>query len=166
MDEYVKNKLRPIEVPKGYLTKTKEVSARMLTNIKRVNGGLGWSASAGRPDISAPHSIIPSGYDRKSSQLISEVNAAVRQCHAVPITIPIWPLPFDELRWTTFTDSSFDTGKRQRHQQAWLVCSTNKYFNQERTAPVSVLHWRSRKLKKKGRESTVGGDQRGKSSRG
>ena len=68
----------------------------------------------------------------------------MRQCHAVPITITIWSLPFDELRWTTFTDSSFDTVERQRHQQGWLVCSTNMYFNQERTAPVSVLHWRSR----------------------
>ena len=58
----------------------------------------------------------------------------------------IWPIPFAELRWTTFTDSSFDTGERQRHQQGWLVCATNKYFNQERSAPVSVLHWRSRKL--------------------
>ena len=63
----------------------------------------------------------------------------------MPITITIWSLPFDELRWTTFTDSGFDTGERQRHQQGWLLCSTNKYFNQERTAPVSVLHWRSRK---------------------
>ena len=43
------------------------------------------------------------------------------------------------LRWTTLTDSGFDTGERQRHQQGWLVCATNKYFDQERTAPVSVL---------------------------
>ena len=29
------------------------------------------------------------------------------------------------------------------------MCATNKYFNQERSAPVSVLHWRSRKLTRK-----------------
>ena len=86
---------------------------------------------------------------RRSPQLISEVNAAVKQCHAVPSTITIWPIPFAELRWTTFTDSSFDTGERQRHQQDWLVCATNKYFNQKRSAPVSVPHWRSRKLTRK-----------------
>ena len=73
----------------------------------------------------------------------------MQQCHAVQITITIWPLPCAELRWTTFTDSSFDTAERQRHQQGWLVCATNKYFNQERTAPASVLHWRSRKLTRK-----------------
>ena len=149
MDEYVKSKLRPIEVPKGYLSNTKEMSDGMLTNVKGVNGGLGWLASTARPDMAAPHSIIPSGYDRRSPQLISEVNAAVKQCHAVPITIKIWPIAFAELRWTTFTDSGFDTGERQRHQQGWLVCATNKYFNQERSAPVSVLHSRSRKLTRK-----------------
>ena len=93
MGEYVKYKLRPIEVPKGYLSNTREISDGMLTNIKGVNGGLGWLASTGRPDMAAPHSIIPSGYDRRSPQLISEVNAAVKQCHAVPITITIWPIP-------------------------------------------------------------------------
>ena len=122
MDEYVKSKLRPIEVPRGYLPNTEEISDWMLTNVKGVNGGLGWLASTARPDMAAPHSIIPSGYDRRSTQLISEVNAAVKQCHAVPITITIWPIPFAELCWTTFTDSSFDTGERQQHQQGWLVC--------------------------------------------
>ena len=128
----------------------------MLTNAKGVNGGLGWLASTGRPDMAAPHSILPSGYDRRSPQLISEVNAALKQCHAVPITIRIWPIPFAELRWTTFTDSGFDTGEQQRHQQGWLVCATNKNFNQERPAPVSVLHWRSREAHTKSGESTVG----------
>ena len=86
MDEYVKSKLRPIEVPRGYLSNTREISDGMLTNVKRVNGGLGWLASTARPDMAAPHSIMPPGFDRRSPQLISEVDAAVKQCHAVPIT--------------------------------------------------------------------------------
>ena len=44
MDEDVKSKLRPIEVPRGYLSNTKEISDGMFTNIKGVNGGLGWLA--------------------------------------------------------------------------------------------------------------------------
>ena len=149
MDEYVKSELRPIEVPRGYLSNTKEISDGMLTNVKGVNGGLGWLASTASPDMAALHPIIPHGYDRRSTQLISEVNAAVKQCHAVPITITIWPIHFAELRWTTFTDSSFYTGETPRHQQGWLVCATNKYFNQEGSAPVSVRHWRSRKFTRK-----------------
>ena len=67
MNEYVKSKLRPTEVPRGYLSNTKEISDGMLTNVKGVNGGLGWLASTARPDMAAPHSIIPSGYDRRST---------------------------------------------------------------------------------------------------
>ena len=100
MDEYVKNKLRPIEVPKGICQIPKKLAKECSPTSRE--SMVVWAA---------PHSIIPFGYDRISSQLISEVNAAVRQCQAVPITITIWPLPFDELRWTTFTDSSFDTGE-------------------------------------------------------
>ena len=117
----------------------------------------GWLASTGRPDMAAPHSIIP-WYDRRSPHLISEVNAAVKPCHAVPITTTIWPILFVELRWTSFTDSGFDTGERQRHQRGLLVCATNKYFNQERSAPVSVLHWRSRKARAQRGESTTDRD--------
>ena len=109
MDEYVKSKLRPIEAPRGYLPNTKEISDGMLTNVDGVSSGLGWLASTARPDMAALHSIIPSGYDRRSPQLISEVNAAVKQCHAVPITITIWPTPSVELRWTTFADFRLST---------------------------------------------------------
>ena len=77
---------------------------------------VGWSQRLDLADMAVPHSIIPSGYDRRSPQLISEVNAAVKQCHAVPITITIWPISFAELRWATFTDSSSDTEERQRLQ--------------------------------------------------
>ena len=162
MDEHVKAKLRPIEA-KGYLSNTKEISEGMLTNIKGVNGGLGWLASTGRPDMAATHSISPTGKERKSPQLISEVNAAVKQCHAVPITIAIWSILIEERRWTTFTDSSFDTGERQ---QGWLVCASNTLFDQERTALVSVLHWRSRKLTRKAGSPQFGGDFCSKFSRG
>ena len=65
MDEYVKSKLRPIEVRRGYLSNTKEISDGMLTNVKGVNGGLGWLASTARPDMAALHSIIPSD-DRRN----------------------------------------------------------------------------------------------------
>ena len=64
------------EVRKGYLSNTQEVREGMLTNIKGVNGSLGWLASTGRPAMAATASIIPCGYDRKSLQLISEVNTA------------------------------------------------------------------------------------------
>ena len=144
-----------LKFPREYLSNTKEISDGMLTNVKGVNVGLGWLTSTARPDMAAPHSIIPSGYDRRSTQLISEVNAAVELCHAVPITITIWPIPFADLRWTTFTDSGFDTGGRQRHQQGWLVCATNTF--QPRTVGAGECATLAKsKAHTKSRKSTVG----------
>ena len=147
MDEYVKSKLRQIEVPRGYLSNTKEISDGMLTNVKGVNGGLGWLASTARPDMAAPHSIIPSGtidsIDFRGQRGSETMSRSSHQHHDLAHSICRATLD-------NFTDSTFDTGERHRHQQGWLVCATNKYFNQERSAPVSVLHWRSRKLTRKG----------------
>ena len=136
MDEYVKARLPSTEVPKEYLS----IQRKLVRGCSRTSRESMGALVGRRPDMAATHSIIPSWYDRKSPQFISEVNAAEKLCHAFPVTITIWPLPFAELRWTTSADSSFDTGERQRHQQGWLVCATNKYFNQARTAPVRVLH--------------------------
>ena len=78
MDEYVKSKLRPIEVPRGYLSNTKETSDGMLTNVKGVNGGLGWLGVNGKTRHGgASFDRTITGYERRSPQLISEVNAAV-----------------------------------------------------------------------------------------
>ena len=156
MVEHVKNKLRSIEVPKGYLSNTKEVSEGMLTNIKGVNGGLGWLASTGRPDMAATHSIIPSEYDRRSPQLISE--AAVKQCHAVPITITAWPLPVVDLRRTTFTDSSCDAGERQRHQQGWLVCGYEQVLQPRSHCARKCASLAKSHTHAQGGESATGGD--------
>ena len=108
--------------------------------------------------MAAPHSIIPSGYDRRSTQLISEVNSAVKQCHAVPITITIWPIPFAELRWTTFTDSGFDTMERQRHQQGWLVCANEQVLQPRTVGASECASLAESKAHTKIGESTTGRD--------
>ena len=99
--------------------------------------------------MAAVHSIIPGGDEAKQPSLITDVNSAVAQCHATPITIIMWPIIPEDLRWTCFTDSGFDTSEKARHQQGWVVGATNKYLNQGRSAPISVIHWRSRKLPRK-----------------
>ena len=91
------------------------------TGLHRVSS----TASETGEQNSAIHTIHCTRTARINYRIISEVNAAVRQCHAVPITITIWSLPFHEFRWTTFTDSSFDTGERQRHQQGWCAPQTS-----------------------------------------
>ena len=149
MDEYVKSKLRPIEVPRGYLSNTTEISDGMLTNVKGVNGGLGWLASTARPDMAAPHSIIPSGYDRRSTQLISEVKRGSETMsrsshHHHDLAHSICRATLDNIHGLKFRHW------RKTAAPTRLVGVCYKHIFQARTvAPVSVLHWRSRKLTRK-----------------
>ena len=64
---------------------------------------------------------------RKSPQLISEVDVAVRQSHEVPITPYDLAFPFAELRWRTFTDSGSDTGRATAPSTrfGWYVLQTS-----------------------------------------
>ena len=143
MDEYVKSKLRPIEVPRGYLSNTKEISDGMLTNVKGVNGGLGWLASTARPDMAAPHSTINT-IDFRGQRCSETMSRSSHHHH--DLAHSICGATLDNIHGLKLRHLERE---RQRHQQSWLVCATNKYFNQERSAPVSVLHWRSRKLARK-----------------
>ena len=74
MDEYSKNKLKGIEVPRGFLSNTQELSESMMQQVTRCNGQIGWLGGNGRPDIAAGHSIIAGQYKDKSPQLISDCN--------------------------------------------------------------------------------------------
>ena len=132
------------------------MSDGMLTNINGVNGCWGWLASTGRPDMAAPHSIIPSGYGRRSPQMISEVNAAVKQCHAVLITITIWPFFFAEAALDDIHRLRF------RHRRAIatptrLVSVCHKHVLQPRTVGTSeCASLAESKAHTKSRKSTVG----------
>ena len=66
MNEYTKDKLRDIEVPRGFLTNTEEISETYLKKVGTCNGQVGWLGGNGRPDIAAGHSIIAGKLKDKS----------------------------------------------------------------------------------------------------
>ena len=114
----------------------------------------------------ASHSIVPSGYDRRSTQLISEVNAAVKQCHAVPITITIWPIPFVELRWDNIHGLKFRHW-RETTAPTGLVGVCCKQIFQPRTVGAGECATLAKsKAHTKSRKSTVGGNLCSKLSSG
>ena len=96
------------------------------------------------------------GIDRRSPQLISEVNAAVKQCHAVPITITIWPI---SICGATLDDIH---GLKFRHWRATaaptrFVGVCHKQVFQPRTVGAGECATLAKsKAHTKSRESTVG----------
>ena len=69
MDEYVKSKLRPIEVPKGYVSNTKEISDGMLTNVKGVKW---WFGLAGVNNKTSRFPLVKSSSESAKAHASSE----------------------------------------------------------------------------------------------
>ena len=143
MKEYA-NKIKPIEVPRGYISQNTEIDDHVMSDVISVNGKLGWLGGSGRPDLAAAHSIIAGAYKHKLPSLVSDCNSCVKQAKDHDIVLKVWPIPVKDIRFVTFCDSSFDF-QGERHQQGWIVGFTNQFLNQNRKAPVSIAMWKSRK---------------------
>jgi len=147
MNEYAET-MEIINIPRGFMTHTKELSEEYASKVLSCNGQIGWIGGNGRPDLAAGHSIIAGTFKDKSPQLVADCNQCVKQAKEHKIVMKIWSIPPADLRCVTFADSSFDF-KGVRHQQGWIVGFTNKFLNQNRRAPVSIALWKSRKLGRK-----------------
>ena len=148
MNEYSDKAMSYIDIPRGYLTQTKEIDDKRLSEVISCNGKIGWLGGNGRPDVAAGHSIIAGEYKTKSPTLITSCNQCVKQAKENKVEMKIWSIPVTELRFVGFCDSSFDFSG-VRHQQGWIIGFTNKYLNQNKRAPISIALWRSRKLPRK-----------------
>ena len=140
MTDYATKRLNPIEVERGYLTKTKEVDDDMIQKVRGVVGAINWLACACRPDLAAAASIIPGHYKTRNVAMVSESNAAVRQAKEVTLSLNILSIPIKQWRVVIFTDSGTDTSGNQRHQKCYIVGITNELLNQGEPAPLSVVH--------------------------
>ena len=98
--------------------------------------------------MAAPHSIIPSGYNRRSTLLISEVNVAVKTM-SVPSPSRFGPFHLGSYvgqhSWTQVLTLERNSGT---NKIGWCVLQTNISAKNGRRRPC-VLHWRSRKLTRK-----------------
>ena len=116
MNEYAKNNMKPISVPRGFMTHATEITPSQLAEVMSVNGKIGWLGGNGRPDLGAGHSIIAGGYKTMSPELITQCNQCVKQALDTKVSIKVHPIAVEKLRMVCFCDSSFDHNG-ERHQQ-------------------------------------------------
>ena len=71
------------------------------------------------------------------------------------VTIKIWSIPEEDLRRILIIDSAFDTSGQSRSQHGWLVGYTTPALAAGKEAPVSMVFWKSRKLRRKASSSLL-----------
>ena len=67
----------------------------------------------------------------------------------------LWAFPEGQLRRLCIVDSSFDPAANGRSQHGWLVGYTTPGLAQSQTVPVSLVSWKSKKLRRKGNSSLL-----------
>ena len=147
MKEYI-DTMKIINVPKGFISQTKELDEAHMSEVVSSNGKIGWVGGNGRPDLVAGHSTIAGQYKDNSTSLITQCNSCVKQAKEHNVVMKVWSIPPQILRLVCFCDSSFDFSG-VRHQQGWIIGFTNTSLNLNERAPVTIVAWKSRKLARK-----------------
>lgn len=79
----------------------------------------------------------------------------VHRLKGQPITLKIHAFPEEDARHFVISDSAFDPSGRSKPQHGWLQGVTTKGFNPGERVPMSLLSWRSRRIRRKAGSATL-----------
>ncbi len=158
MDEYIYTRLEPIQITKKVLKKDSDkigLNDREKTQLRGLIASLNWTAREGRPDASASASILATTFPEPCMSHIFAANDVVRHLKTFPIKLRIHAIPEEDLRNILIADSAFDTSGREKSQHGWLLGFTSPGMNRGETSPISLMEWRSRRLRRKAASSLL-----------
>ena len=79
----------------------------------------------------------------------------VKHLKTFPMTLRVHAIPEDQVRLILIADSAFDTSGKEKSQHGWLLGFTNPMMNPGKLAPVSLMQWRSKRLRRKASSSLL-----------
>ena len=82
-------------------------------------------------------------------------NTVVDLLKAKDITMRIHAIPEEKLRHILIADSSFDPSGKVKPQHGWIQGLTTPDLNLGKTSPVSMIAWRSKRLRRKAGSTTL-----------
>ena len=152
MDDYVENRLRYVKIDRRFTKKAAPSLALTTDEESQLRGAiaaLNWAAREGRPDASAPASILAGCFPNPSVADVLAVNKAVETLKATKVELIIHAFPENQIRHVVISDSSFDPSGKQKPQHGWLQAITTPGLNRGERTPISLIAWKSKRLKRK-----------------
>ena len=158
MDEFIYTRLQPITLTRKVLKK--DAAKVLLTDheksqLRGLIASLNWLSREGRPDVAAAASILASAFPEPTVFHVNAANDTVRHVKTHPIKLVIHAIAEKDLRCVLVADSAFDTSGKEKSQHGWLLGFTNQLLNQGKLAPVSLMQWRSKRLRRKAASSLL-----------
>ncbi|CAE6964999.1 GIP [Symbiodinium sp. CCMP2592] len=152
MSDYVSNRLRYVDVTRKFTKKDApniKLTADEESQLRGVIAALNWAAREGRPDASATASILAGCFPNPTMADVIAVNQVVQFVKAKKVDLKIHAIAEDKVRHVVISDSAFDPTGKSKPQHGWLQGITSPALNLGEKAPVSLISWKSRKMKRK-----------------
>ena len=158
MDEYIYTRLERVKLSRKVLKKDAhqvKLDEREKTQLRGLIASLNWTSREGCRDASAAASILASTFPDPSVAQVIAGNDVVRHLKLFPIRLKIHAIKEANLKNLLIADSAFDTSGKEKSQFGWLMGFTDKTLNQGAKAPVSLMQWRSTRLRRKAASSMM-----------
>eukprot|EP00435_Cladocopium_sp_Y103_P001618 s5475_g1.t1 len=150
MEKFVTERLKEVSLEKGRAQMKGESANESERNQARATlGALTWAAKEGRPDCAAPASILASTLNRMTIQDILDLNKTVREVkQSYRLTIPIQPIPLEEMQWGVITDASYANAEDGASQGAFGVICYGRELLEKGLGKANLIHWKSSKIQR------------------
>ena len=152
MNDYVLHRIKPVNVQRKVLKKDADtvlLNEAEVTQYRAALATLNWVSREGRPDCAAAASILASRFPKPTIRDLYELNDILYQLKNHEVTLRIHAIPEDQVRHFTISDSSHDPSGRVKPQHGWVQGVTTPGLSRGDKSPVSIMAWRSRKLRRK-----------------
>ena len=152
MQDYVQNRLKFIKMDRKVLQK--HASTTLLnedeeSQLRGVLATINWTAREGRPDASAAASILAGCFPSPTVAHIHAANRVVEHLKEHKVIMRIHAIPESHVRHLVISDASFDPSGKTKPQHGWIQGLTTPGLNQGQQAPVSMIAWKSKRMKRK-----------------
>ena len=152
MADYIANRLKFISLDRKVLKKdaaSTRLTAEEEGQFRGAVASINWVAREGRPDASAAASIYAGRVPTATIADVHAVNLVIEHLKKFHVVLRVHPVAEKDIRHFVIADSAFDVSGKEKSQHGWLQGVTTPALNGGKEAPISLIGWRSRKLRRK-----------------
>lgn len=147
MEKFVLERLNEIPVARERARQKEEkVTEEERSQARGVCGALNWLSKEGRPDASAPASLMSSRITELTVQDLLTINEVVKTIKQRPkVHLKIQPLK--QISFSVVTDASF-ANSGHRSQGGQMIISHERDLRYGKTVKANLLAWRSGRIQR------------------
>ena len=158
MEPYIYTRMAPVVLARKVLKR--DASRVALTDFEQTQlrgaiASIAWASRECRPDVAAAASILAGAFPEPTADTVFQVNDVIKHLKQHPLKLKIHAIPEANVRNLLVADAAFDTSGQEKSQHGYLLGFTDHTMNNGHSAPVSLIMWRSKRLRRRASSSML-----------